>query len=126
MAGVAVADYTGARPWYERMFGRPADIVVHDTECMWRIGDGAWLYIVEDEGRAGNALVAISVDDLDAMLRELDDRDVAVARVEPAERGSVDAVIEPSETKATLWRALSPLCTKRERLSPHKHDTGPQ
>ncbi len=43
-----------------------------------------------------------------------------------AERGFVDAVIEPSETRATLWRALSLLRTKRERLRPHKHDTGPQ
>ena len=96
MAGIAVADYAGARPWYERMFGRPADIVVHDTECMWRIGDGAWLYIVEDEGRAGHALVAISVDDLDAMLRELDDRDVAVARVEPVgDAGRKATVFDP-------------------------------
>ena len=29
-AGVPVADYDAARPWYERLFGRAPDMLPHD------------------------------------------------------------------------------------------------
>lgn len=42
-----------------------------------------------------------------------------------AERGYIDAVIEPSETRATVTRALRMLRTKRETLPPKKHGNIP-
>jgi len=42
-----------------------------------------------------------------------------------AERGFVDAVIDPAETRAVLVRCLSILSTKRETLSQRRHDAGP-
>ncbi len=42
-----------------------------------------------------------------------------------AERGYVDAVIEPSETRREISRALRMLATKREDLRPRKHDNTP-
>jgi acetyl-CoA carboxylase carboxyltransferase component len=42
-----------------------------------------------------------------------------------AERGYVDAVIEPSETRFELAAALDFLASKREHLVPRGHDTGP-
>ena len=47
-ASLPVKDFPSARAWYERFFGRPADVVAHDHEVMWRVTDGAWLYIVLD------------------------------------------------------------------------------
>ncbi len=64
-AAVSVADFDGAVDWYTRLFGRPPDINVHDAEVMWRITDTAWLYVVLDPNRAGNAVVTLSVGDLD-------------------------------------------------------------
>ena len=70
-AGVAVRDFAASRAWYEQLFGRPADVVAHATEVMWRVTDGGWLYIVEDPPRAGSSLVAITVADLDAAVSSL-------------------------------------------------------
>jgi acetyl-CoA carboxylase carboxyltransferase component len=42
-----------------------------------------------------------------------------------AERGYIDAVIEPSETRREISRALRMLATKREDLRPRKHDNTP-
>jgi glyoxylase I family protein len=71
-AGVAITDLDVARLWYERLFGRPAEIVPNESELMWRVAaDAGWLYIVVDEQRAGEALVALSVADLNAELAVL-------------------------------------------------------
>jgi predicted enzyme related to lactoylglutathione lyase len=75
-AGVAVSDFERAHEWYGRFFGRPADVVAHDTEEMWRVTDGGWLYVVGDEDHAGGALVAMAVNDLDATLAELCERGI--------------------------------------------------
>lgn len=42
-----------------------------------------------------------------------------------AERGFVDVVIDPAETRAVLINCLSILATKRETLSERRHDGGP-
>ena len=42
-----------------------------------------------------------------------------------AERGFVDAVIEPADTRAAIAEALVSLADKRERLQPRKHDNTP-
>jgi len=43
-----------------------------------------------------------------------------------AERGFVDEVIDPAETRATVARALTALVTAREHLPGRKHAIGPQ
>jgi hypothetical protein len=47
LAGVAVADVDAALPWYERLFGRPADAV----------------QLVASADRAGRSLLTLDVDD---------------------------------------------------------------
>ena len=42
-----------------------------------------------------------------------------------AERGYIDAVIRPAETRAQVTRALTALRTKRETLPPKKHGNIP-
>ena len=42
-----------------------------------------------------------------------------------AERGYVDAVVKPSETRAEIIRALRLLRTKRDTLPPKKHGNIP-
>ena len=94
--GVAVADYESAVPWYRRLFGRPEDIVVNDHEVMWRITDSAWIYVVGDEQRAGHALVALSVPDLDRAVEEIEDRGVECGPVKIAGDGARKAsIIDP-------------------------------
>jgi len=64
-AAVSVAEFGDALEWYTRLFGRPADIDVKGDEAMWRITEGAWLYVVLDRTRAGKGVVTLSVGDLD-------------------------------------------------------------
>ena len=42
-----------------------------------------------------------------------------------AERGFVDEVIDPADTRAAVCRAVAVLSTRRERLVGRKHDAGP-
>jgi len=42
-----------------------------------------------------------------------------------AERGYVDAVVEPAHTRSVIARALAALVDKRERLQPRAHDNTP-
>ncbi len=81
-SGVPVTELAAAQDFFERLLGAPPDIVVNEGEVMWRVADAAWLYVVVDPERAGRALVAVSVPDLDAALVELAARGIEPARVE--------------------------------------------
>jgi glyoxylase I family protein len=81
-AGVPVANFDRAVSWYTQFFGRPADVVAHDREVMWRVVDGGWLYVVADSDRAGHSVVTIAVADLDRAVREVTARGIAVGPTE--------------------------------------------
>ena len=74
--GVPVSELAPGRAFFERLIGRPPDMVVNANEVMWRLAEAAWLYVVVDPERAGHALVALSVGDLNATLAELDARGI--------------------------------------------------
>ena len=80
-AGIPVADYAVALAWYERFFGGKPSFLPNDTEAVWEVAEHRYVYIVQEPGRAGNALVLSFVDDLD-------ERVAALARrgIEPASR----------------------------------------
>ena len=67
-AGIAVAEIDSAREWYERLIGRPAHMLPNDNEAAWQLAGHGWVYLVGDAQRAGNALLTLLVDDLDAQL----------------------------------------------------------
>ena len=64
-AGLRVRDFKAARSWYERLLGEPT-FFPHDTEAVWTLAEDRSVYIVEDADRAGNSVVTLFVDDLDA------------------------------------------------------------
>ena len=80
-AGLPVSDYAGARPWYERLLGRPPSFEAHETECVWELTEHGSVYIVEDPARAGGSAVTIFTDDLDAVVDAIGARGI-----EPAQR----------------------------------------
>jgi catechol 2,3-dioxygenase-like lactoylglutathione lyase family enzyme len=71
--GLAVDDYAAAYEWYVRLLGRGADVFPHEKESVWRLTPTSSIYVVEDQERAGNALVTLALDDLDAYERRLRD-----------------------------------------------------
>src|SRR5206468_2935704 len=73
-------DFEAARPWYERLLGEPT-FLPHATEAVWTLAEDRSVYLVEHSDGAGNSVVTIFVDDLDALVA------AAAARgLEPDER----------------------------------------
>jgi hypothetical protein len=77
-AGIRVGDLAAARPWYERLLGEPT-FSPNAVELVWTIAEDRSLYIQEDPARAGNALITVFVDDLDAVVSQ-----IAARGLEPA------------------------------------------
>ena len=78
-AGLRVRDFAAARAWYEQLLGEPM-FFPHATEAVWTLADDRSVYVVEAD-RAGNGVVTIFVDDLDARVAE-----IAARGLEPAAR----------------------------------------
>ena len=53
--GVPVSDLATGRDFFDRLFGRPADVEVAADEVMWRVAETAWLYVVVDQAGPGTA-----------------------------------------------------------------------
>jgi predicted enzyme related to lactoylglutathione lyase len=107
-AGVAVADYDAALEWYERLFGRPPDVIVKEDEAMWRVAGTGWIYVVADVDRAGRALLTFLVDDLEVHVAELVERGITTGAIETAPGLYRKAVItDPEGSTITLGEDLS-------------------
>ena len=100
-AGVPVADIVSARAWYERLLGRPPDLVPHSKEVAWQLAEAGWIYVVADAERAGTAFVTLVVDDLDAELATLAERG---AEPGPIAEGTVRKleITDPDGNKITF------------------------
>jgi predicted enzyme related to lactoylglutathione lyase len=81
-AALPTADLRTALPWYERLMGRPPDLVPHDREAAWQVATAGWIYVVADGARAGRALLTLIVDDLDDQLAQLGERGLRAGEIE--------------------------------------------
>jgi hypothetical protein len=81
-ASIPVADRDAALKWYERLAGRPPDLIPNEREAAWRLTETGWIYIIADGERAGSGLNTLLVDDLDAFLANLAKRDITAGPVE--------------------------------------------
>ena len=90
-AGLRVREFAAARAWYERLLGEPT-FFPHDTEAVWTVADERSVYIVEDAACAGNGVVTLFVDDLDARLAEIGARGLEPDAIERYENGVREAV----------------------------------
>ena len=73
--------------WYERLAGRPPDLIPNDDEAAWRLTDTGWIYVIADPARAGSALHTLLVEDIDAFLGGLAERGIASGPVETMDGG---------------------------------------
>jgi predicted enzyme related to lactoylglutathione lyase len=102
-AGIPVGEFGRAAEWYERLFGRPADVVAHETERLWTVTGSGWVYVVADPLRAGHGLAAIVVDDLDAAVAELAARGIDVTSTEQVPDGGRKAnLTDPDGNQVAL------------------------
>jgi catechol 2,3-dioxygenase-like lactoylglutathione lyase family enzyme len=107
-AGVAVADYDSALAWYQRLLGRPPDVIVKEDEAMWQVTDTGWIYVVDDSDRVGKALLTMLVDDLDKLVAELSERGVATGTIDVVPRVVRKIVVtDPEGNRITFGEDLS-------------------
>ena len=100
-AGIPVTDIATGRAWYERLLGRPPDLFPHDKEVCWQLAGDGWIYVVEDEARAGRGLLTLIVDDLDAEVAPIEERGLLPdARAEGPPRKA--EFIDPDGNRVTL------------------------
>jgi len=81
-AGIPVVHRDTAAGWYERLIGRPPDLVPNNDEAAWRLTETGWIYVIVDADRAGSALNTLLVDNLDAFLAGLAERGITTSPVE--------------------------------------------
>jgi catechol 2,3-dioxygenase-like lactoylglutathione lyase family enzyme len=79
-AGLRVRDFQAARPWYERLLGEPT-FFPHATEAVWTLAEERSVYVVQHADRAGNSVVTVFLDDLNARVAA-----IAARGLEPDER----------------------------------------
>jgi len=92
-AGIPVSDRQAAGEWYERLLGRPPDLIPNAREAAWRLTDSGWLVIERDPARAGSALHTLLVADLDGFLAGLAERGVRAGPVELIGDGVRQAIV---------------------------------
>jgi predicted enzyme related to lactoylglutathione lyase len=102
-AGIAVVDLPVARAWYERLFGRAADLIPNEREAAWQVADGGWVYLVTDPERAGKALVTVIVEDLEAQVAELAERGVEPESLETIPGAAAKAEFTDPEGNAITF-----------------------
>jgi hypothetical protein len=74
------------RPWYEWLLGEPA-FFPHATEAVWTLAEDRSVYVVEHADGAGNCVVTIFLDDLDARVAAIADRGLAPDDIETYANG---------------------------------------
>jgi catechol 2,3-dioxygenase-like lactoylglutathione lyase family enzyme len=92
-AGLRVRDFQAARQWYERLLGAPT-FFPHATEAVWTLAEDRSVYVVEHADGAGNSVVTIFLDDLDAQVDA-----ITVRGLEPDERETY-----PNGVRKALYR----------------------
>lgn len=96
-AGIPVTDYAAALPWYEQFFGGPPSFLPTDTEAVWEVAEHRYIYIVQDPGRAGHALVFSFVDDLGNRVAEIARRGIEPAKRETYDNGVTKMIYRDAE-----------------------------
>jgi catechol 2,3-dioxygenase-like lactoylglutathione lyase family enzyme len=92
-AGVAVSVYESARGWYERLLGRPPDMLPTNDEAVWQLASTGSIYVVADRERAGMGLITIAVNDLEEHLAAPGEHGIPSARTDAREAGPRKVVV---------------------------------
>jgi hypothetical protein len=68
--------------WYERLLGRPPDLVPNDREAAWRLTDSGWLCLYAGLESCASAPHTLLVDDLDRFLAGVVERGIIPGPIE--------------------------------------------
>ena len=107
LAGVAVADLDRAVAWYATALGRQPDSRPMPEVAEYSFPTGGWLQLFADKERAGKSSVTLTVDNLDARIKEL--AAAGIVAGEPTNTDFVDTatVTDPDGNRLVFAEAKS-------------------
>jgi predicted enzyme related to lactoylglutathione lyase len=104
LAGVAVADVDAAMPWYERLFGRPADALPMAGLAEWHFPSGGVVQLVASADRGGQSLLTLDVDGLERELAAIQERGLDAGQLDDrtSQKVRIATAIDPEGNAITL------------------------
>jgi predicted enzyme related to lactoylglutathione lyase len=104
LAGLAVTDVDAAVPWYERLFGRPADARPMEGLAEWHVPSGGVVQIVASPERAGRSQLTLEVDDLAHELAAMRERGLDAGRLDDttSDKVLIATTTDPEGSEITL------------------------
>jgi predicted enzyme related to lactoylglutathione lyase len=115
-ASVPVADLQASMGWYERLFGRAADIVPNMNEVMWCVAGNGWVYVIEDPKRAGRTVVTISVSDLAHFVTDLASRGIRAGPIEAVGDAGRKANVVDADGNVISWIQVATGSSRRSSI----------
>jgi hypothetical protein len=106
LAVIPVADFAAALAWYERLLGRPADIVPMEGLAEWHITETGGIQVLHDAEHAGTALLTLTVDDLDALVASLAAKDFPVGGITTGVVARFASITDAEGNTVTFAEAL--------------------
>jgi len=116
LASVPVTNLGAAIGWYERLFGRTADIVPNEHEVMWCVTGNGWLYVIHDPERAGKTVVTISVEDLDRFVAALADRGISAGPIEAVGEAGLKSNVEDVDGNSISLIQVTPASERPDAI----------
>jgi predicted enzyme related to lactoylglutathione lyase len=115
LAGVAVADVEAAVPWYERLFGRPADALPMAGLAEWHVPSGGVVQVVASADRAGRSLLTLDLADLAATIAAVRERGLEPGDLDDttSDKVLIAAISDPEGNAITLVEQRSPAASER-------------
>jgi glyoxylase I family protein len=102
LAAVAVSDLDAATTFYERLFGRAADLEPMPGLAQWDVEPRGGLQVVADTERSGASMVTLLVADFDATLTALREAGIPTGEVIDGVLSRVTQVQDPAGNVITF------------------------
>jgi predicted enzyme related to lactoylglutathione lyase len=106
LASVAVRELQAAAPWYERLFGRPADRTPMPTVAEWAFPRGGVLQVYELPERAGSTSCTLAVTGLEEEIAKLGALGVDASTRTHSKQVSTVMIQDPDGNHIALAQAL--------------------
>ena len=106
LSGIAVADHEESIAWYARLLGRPADRNPMDGLAEWQVTGSGAIQLIHDPDRAGNSLLTLAMDDLEAYVAALSERGLAPGEINTGMVSRFASITDPKGNTTTLVELL--------------------
>ena len=106
LASVAVKNLKAATPWYEKVFGRPADSAPMPEVAEWKFARGGWLQVYELPERAGATSCTLAVTSLAEEIAKLDKLGIDTSHRSTNDKVKVVMISDPDGNSIAIAEAL--------------------